>query len=84
MRLRFILGLMCCLASVAHAAPVTKTPQKAYLSLIIDDLGQNLPRDRRVLALPSALQRCTVVGAVLRDGRLRIRFEPDPDLWGAL
>ncbi|MHC8398475.1 divergent polysaccharide deacetylase family protein [Pseudomonas sp. MDT1-17] len=52
MQLRFILGLLCCLAGVAHAAPVATAPQKAYLSLIIDDLGQNLPRDRRVLALP--------------------------------
>lgn len=52
MRLRFILCLLCCLAGVAHAAPVATAPQKAYLSLIIDDLGQNLPRDRRVLALP--------------------------------
>ena len=39
---------------------------------------------RRVLALPSALRRCTVVGAVLRDGVLRIRFEPDPSLWRGL
>ncbi|MDI3272877.1 divergent polysaccharide deacetylase family protein [Pseudomonas sp. MDT1-16] len=52
MPLRFILGLLCCLAGVAHATPVATAPQKAYLSLIIDDLGQNLPRDRRVLALP--------------------------------
>ncbi|MEO4012289.1 divergent polysaccharide deacetylase family protein [Pseudomonas rossensis] len=49
MRLRLVLGLLCCLAGVAHAAPA---PQKAYITLIIDDLGQNLPRDRRVLALP--------------------------------
>ena len=49
MRLQLIFGLLCCLAGVAHAAPA---PQKAYISLIIDDLGQNLPRDRRVLALP--------------------------------
>ena len=54
MRLRLLLGLLCSLTGVAHAAPVTTatTPHKAYLSLIIDDLGQNLPRDRRVLALP--------------------------------
>jgi uncharacterized protein len=54
MRLRLLLGLLCCLVGVAHAAPATTaaTPHKAYLSLIIDDLGQNLPRDRRVLALP--------------------------------
>jgi arsenite-transporting ATPase len=48
------------------------------------DLVVTVGSYRRVLALPSALQRCTVVGAVLRDGRLRIRFEPDPDLWGSL
>ena len=49
MRLRLLLGLLCCLVGVAQAAPA---PQKAYITLIIDDLGQNLPRDRRVLALP--------------------------------
>ncbi|MGY2338895.1 divergent polysaccharide deacetylase family protein [Pseudomonas sp. SDO5532_S415] len=52
MCLRFILALLCCLAGTAHADPAGSTPHKAYLSLIIDDLGQNLPRDRRVLALP--------------------------------
>ena len=26
-------------------------------------------------------RRCTVAGAVLVDGRLRVRFEPDPALW---
>ncbi|MGW5491994.1 ArsA family ATPase [Streptomyces olivaceoviridis] len=38
---------------------------------------------RRIVALPSALRRCTVAGAGLRDGELRIRFAPDPDLWPA-
>ena len=54
MRFALILGLLCCLAGAAHAASTetATTPHKAYLSLIIDDLGQNLPRDRRVLALP--------------------------------
>lgn len=52
MRLRYVLGLLCCLAGVVHATPASTTQQKAYLTLIIDDLGQNLPRDRRVLALP--------------------------------
>ena len=52
MTLRFILVLLCCLAGTAHAEPARQKPHKAYLSLIIDDLGQNLPRDRRVLALP--------------------------------
>ncbi|MFI9241327.1 ArsA family ATPase [Streptomyces sp. NPDC053086] len=36
---------------------------------------------RRIVPLPSALRRCTVAGAGLLDGELRIRFAPDPDLW---
>ncbi|MFI2639714.1 ArsA family ATPase [Streptomyces sp. NPDC018610] len=36
---------------------------------------------RRVVPLPSALRRCTVEGAALREGELRIRFAPDPALW---
>lgn len=35
------------LAGTAHAAPA-----KAYMSIIIDDLGQNIERDNRTLALP--------------------------------
>jgi arsenite-transporting ATPase len=49
-----------------------------------DDLVVTVGSYRRVLALPSALRRCTVVGATLRDGRLRVRFEPDPALWMGL
>ncbi|MEU2558069.1 ArsA-related P-loop ATPase [Streptomyces longispororuber] len=36
---------------------------------------------RRIVPLPSALRRCTVSGAGLRDGVLHLRFTPDPDLW---
>jgi arsenite-transporting ATPase len=36
---------------------------------------------RRIVPLPSALRRCTVDGAALREGELRIRFAPDPALW---
>ncbi|GAA0470111.1 ArsA-related P-loop ATPase [Streptomyces sp. NPDC046215] len=36
---------------------------------------------RRVLPLPSALRRCAVSGAGLRDGALCVRFTPDPALW---
>ncbi len=51
-----LLALFACLIGVAHATPVdTPTAPKAYLTLIIDDLGQNLPRDRRVLALPGPI-----------------------------
>ena len=35
----------------------------------------------RIVDLPSALRRCTVDGAGLTDGELRIRFRPDPALW---
>ncbi|MGV9456504.1 ArsA family ATPase [Streptomyces sp. NPDC003635] len=36
---------------------------------------------RRIVPLPSALRRCTVDGAALREGELRVRFAPDPKLW---
>ncbi len=39
--------LLCLLAGAAHAAPA-----KAYMSIIIDDLGQSTERDSRTLALP--------------------------------
>ncbi|PWB32075.1 hypothetical protein DCO48_14430 [Pseudomonas sp. SDI] len=45
---RLLLALLCLLAGAAPAAPVGK----AYLTLIIDDLGQNPARDARTLALP--------------------------------
>ncbi|MDT7545641.1 MAG: arsenite/tail-anchored protein-transporting ATPase [Actinomycetota bacterium] len=51
------------------------------LSRTGDELVVTVGGHRRVLALPSALRRCTVAGANLADGRLGIRFEPDPDLW---
>ncbi|MET8724000.1 MULTISPECIES: ArsA family ATPase [Streptomyces] len=38
---------------------------------------------RRIVPLPSALRRCTVSGAGLREGELRVRFAPDPGLWPA-
>ncbi|KOV68827.1 hypothetical protein ADL01_22925 [Streptomyces sp. NRRL WC-3618] len=46
-----------------------------------DELVLTVGPFRRIVALPSALRRCTVAGAALRDGELRIRFTPDPDLW---
>ncbi|MET9926502.1 MULTISPECIES: ArsA-related P-loop ATPase [unclassified Streptomyces] len=35
----------------------------------------------RILKVAPALRRCTVTGAALTDGVLRIRFTPDPALW---
>jgi arsenite/tail-anchored protein-transporting ATPase len=46
-----------------------------------DELVVTAGQFRRVVPLPSALRRCTVAGAALRQGELRIRFAPDPELW---
>ncbi|MFD0278392.1 ArsA-related P-loop ATPase [Kitasatospora sp. NPDC127111] len=46
-----------------------------------DELVVGLGAHRRVLALPSALRRCTVAGAGLHDGVLAVRFAPDLALW---
>lgn len=42
-----LFALLCLMAGAAQAAPA-----KAYLTLIIDDLGQSAARDARTLALP--------------------------------
>ncbi|MDH6626773.1 arsenite-transporting ATPase [Streptomyces sp. LBL] len=46
-----------------------------------DELVVSAGPFRRIVPLPSALRRCTVAGAALRDGELRIRFAPDSGLW---
>jgi arsenite-transporting ATPase len=46
-----------------------------------DELVVTLAGHRRVLTLPSVLRRCTVVGGSVNDGRLVLRFEPDPRYW---
>ncbi len=46
-----------------------------------DELLLTVGPYRRIVSLPAALRRCTVSGAALADGELRIRFTPDPDLW---
>jgi arsenite-transporting ATPase len=63
--------------------PLTR-PGEVDLERRGDELWLLVGGHRRVIALPSALRRCTVVGAAVRDGTLRIRFEPDPDLWRPL
>ncbi|MEV6974796.1 ArsA-related P-loop ATPase [Kitasatospora sp. NPDC093806] len=57
--------------------------ERADLDLVRrgDELVVGLGAHRRVLALPSALRRCTVAGAGLQDGVLTVRFTPDPALW---
>jgi arsenite-transporting ATPase len=46
-----------------------------------DEIVVTVAAHRRVLSLPSVLRRCVVTGARLREGRLRVEFEPDPALW---
>ncbi len=46
-----------------------------------DELVLTVGGHRRVLVLPSLLQRCQVAGAALAGERLRVRFVPDPALW---
>lgn len=48
-----------------------------------DDLVLTVQGHRRVVTLPSALRRCEVAGARLRDGALTVRFVPDPTRWRA-
>ncbi|GCB50117.1 ArsA family ATPase [Streptomyces sp. NL15-2K] len=46
-----------------------------------DELLVTAGQFRRIVPLPSALRRCAVAGAALREDVLRIRFAPDPRLW---
>lgn len=57
---------------------------KADLGLVRtgDDLIVDVGPFRRALPLPPVLRRCTVTGAALADdGRLAVRFAPDPAQW---
>ncbi|MFE3741425.1 ArsA family ATPase [Streptomyces sp. NPDC059134] len=56
---------------------------KSELNLVRrdDELLLTVGTFRRIVPLPSALRRCTVTGAALTDGVLRVRFTPDPALW---
>ncbi|MEU8432411.1 ArsA-related P-loop ATPase [Streptomyces sp. NPDC029216] len=64
------------------AVPLPRA-RKSELDLIrrSDELLLAVGPYRRTVSLPSALRRCTVSGAALTDGVLRVRFTPDPQLW---
>ncbi|MFJ1866875.1 ArsA family ATPase [Streptomyces sp. NPDC088097] len=66
------------------AVPLPRA-HKAELDLVRrgDELLLAAGPYRRIVSLPSALRRCTVSGAALADGVLRVRFTPDPRLWPA-
>ncbi|MFD8985931.1 ArsA family ATPase [Streptomyces sp. NPDC059564] len=57
--------------------------RKSELDLIRrgDELVLAVGPHRRIVPLPSALRRCTVSGAALDEGVLRVRFTPDPQQW---
>ncbi|GAA2988104.1 ArsA family ATPase [Streptomyces fulvorobeus] len=46
-----------------------------------DELLLTVGPFRRIVRLESGLRRCTVSGAALTEGVLRVRFAPDPALW---
>ena len=46
-----------------------------------DELVVTVSGHRRVLTLPSVLRRCQVIGGTVADGRLVLRFKPDPQYW---
>ncbi|MFH9293332.1 ArsA-related P-loop ATPase [Streptomyces sp. NPDC017520] len=46
-----------------------------------DELLLTVAPFHRVVRIASALRRCSVSGAALADGVLRVRFTPDPALW---
>ena len=48
-----------------------------------DDLVVTVAGHRRVLCLPSVLRRCTVRSGDFDGRTLRVRFEPNPQLWPA-
>lgn len=73
------------LGSEGHFLWVLPLPGAGREGLDLVRRGDELVVDaggfRRILPLPSALRRCTVQGAALRDGALRVRFVPDPTVW---
>ncbi len=56
---------------------------KEHLRLVRrgDELLLTVGPFHRIVRIASALRRCSVSGAALTDGVLRVRFTPDPALW---
>jgi arsenite-transporting ATPase len=83
------------LVPVQDLLAVRRTPDGFELSLALplarredldlarsgDELVVTVAGHRRLLPLPSALQRCEVVGARLAADRLLVTFTPDPTQW---
>jgi arsenite-transporting ATPase len=84
-----------CLAPVTEPLTVERTTDGFALSVALpfaakeeleltrrgDDIAVTVGAARRLITLPSALRRCDIEGARLDEGRLVVRFVPNPDLW---
>ncbi|MGI8723018.1 MAG: ArsA family ATPase [Geodermatophilaceae bacterium] len=51
------------------------------LNRVGDELAISVGGHRRLFALPGLLTRCRIIDAVLADGDLTVRFQPDPERW---
>ncbi|WP_329793824.1 ArsA family ATPase [Lentzea sp. DG1S-22] len=51
------------------------------LARVGDDLALTVDGRRRLVALPSLLRRCIVIGAEMDSGGVTVEFRPDPSLW---
>ena len=69
--------------SLALSLPLADRGQ-VQLSRAGDDLVVTVGNQRRRIALPSLLQRCTATGARFDHDQLVVSFEPDPARWPAL
>ena len=58
-------------------------PEQLQLGRSGDDLLVTVAGFRHPVRLPSVLRRCRVTGADWADGRLAVRFVPDPAVWPA-
>ena len=69
-------------AALSLLAMAVAAPAFAHHQPEFGDLKQRVANQReRIVELESGLRRCTVSGAALTDGVLRVRFTPDPGLW---
>jgi arsenite-transporting ATPase len=64
-----------------HVALPLATKGDITLARRGEELVIGVGTHRRVLTLPSGLQRCNVDGARLVEGILVVRFVPNPELW---
>ncbi len=67
--------------SISLGLPFVERSEIGLTRIGEDELMVSVGSQRRLLILPSALRRCDVRGAVLRDDRLVVSFVLDPDLW---